>query len=423
MLRSETPPRPFDIEALRAEFPSLSQEVNGSPLVYLDSAASALKPQAVIDVIGHYYAYDHSNVHRGAHALADRATAAFEAARDSVARFLSGPAGLVFREEIIWTRGTTEAINLVAQSWGSANLGPGDEVLISEMEHHANIVPWQLACERTGATLKVIPVTDAGELDLEAFQILLSERTKLLAVTHVSNVLGTVNPVAELIRAAHGVGAKVLIDGAQAVAHLDLDLRALDADFYVFSGHKLYGPTGIGVLYGKYDLLTAMPPWQGGGEMIDRVSFEGTTFQAPPFRFEAGTPHIAGAVGLGAAIEWLAELDQDALRAHEHEVFAELDAMLRAFPGVDVIGSAPKRCGAVSFLLDGAHPSDVGAFLDQAGVAVRTGHHCCQPLMGRYGVSGTVRASLGLCTELADTDALMIALTKAKRYCSKYTSK
>lgn len=417
MLRPESPARPFDIEALRAEFPGLSQEVNGKPLVYLDSAASTLKPQAVIDALSHYYAYDHSNVHRGAHALADRATAAFEAARDSVARFLSGPGGRVRREEVIWTRGTTEAINLVAQSWGSGNLGLGDEVLISEMEHHANIVPWQLACERTGATLKIIPVTDAGELDLDAFQTLLSGRTKLLAVTHVSNVLGTMNPVAELIRAAHGVGAKVLIDGAQAVAHMDLDLKALDADFYVFSGHKLYGPTGIGVLYGKYDLLAAMPPWQGGGEMIDRVSFEGTTFQAPPFRFEAGTPHIAGAVGLGAAIEWFAELDQGALRRHEHAAFAELDALLRAFPEVTVIGSAPERCGAVSFLLDGAHPSDVGAFLDQAGVAVRTGHHCCQPLMARYGVSGTVRASLGLSNTSADVTRLSAALEKAKSFC------
>jgi cysteine desulfurase/selenocysteine lyase len=260
-------------------------------------------------------------------------------------------------------------------------------------------------------------VTDAGELDLDAFETLLSERTKLLAVTHVSNVLGTVNPVAELVRAAHGVGAKVLIDGAQAVAHLDLDLKALDADFYVFSGHKLYGPTGIGVLYGKYDLLAAMPPWQGGGEMIDRVSFEGTTFQAPPFRFEAGTPHIAGAVGLGAAIEWFSALDQEALRAHEHAVFAELDALLRAFPGVTVIGSAPERCGAVSFLLDGAHPSDVGAFLDQVGVAVRTGHHCCQPLMARYGVSGTVRASLVISSTSADLQRLGSALEQAKHFC------
>ena len=417
MLRPETPPRPFDIDDLRAEFPTLPQEVNGKPLVYLDSAASTLKPQAVIDALSHYYAFDHSNVHRGAHALADRATAAFEAARDSVARFLSGPEGQVRREEVIWTRGTTEAINLVAQSWGSANLGPGDEVLISEMEHHANIVPWQLACERTGAILKVIPVTDAGELDLEAFEALLSERTKLLAVTHVSNVLGTVNPVAELIRAAHGVGARVLIDGAQAVAHIHLDMNALDADFYVFSGHKLYGPTGIGVLYGKYDLLAAMPPWQGGGEMIDRVSFDGTTFQAPPFRFEAGTPHIAGAVGLGAAIEWFRGLDQEALKAHEQAVFTELDALLRAFPGVTVLGSAPERCGAVSFLLDGAHPSDVGAFLDQAGVAVRTGHHCCQPLMARYGVSGTVRASLGLSSTSADLQRLGSALEQAKRFC------
>ena len=417
MLRPETPPRPFDLDALRAEFPALSQEVNGNPLVYLDSAASTLKPQAVIDAISHYYAHDHSNVHRGAHALADRATAAFEAARDSVARFLSGPGGLVRREEVIWTRGTTEAINLVAQSWGSANLGPGDEVLISEMEHHANIVPWQLACERTGATLKVIRVTDSGELDLEAFDALLSERTKLLAVTHVSNVLGTVNPVAELTKAAHGVGAKVLIDGAQAVAHIDLDMKALDADFYVFSGHKLYGPTGIGILYGKYDLLAAMSPWQGGGEMIDRVSFEGTTFQAPPFRFEAGTPHIAGAVGLGASLEWFTALDREALKAHEHAVFAELDALLRAFPGVTDIGSAPERCGAVSFLLDGAHPSDVGAFLDQAGVAVRTGHHCCQPLMARYGVSGTVRASLGVSSTSADIQRLGNALEQAKRFC------
>ena len=417
MLRPETPLRPFDIETLRAEFPALSQEVNGKPLVYLDSAASTLKPQAVIDALSHYYAFDHSNVHRGAHALADRATAAFEAARDTVARFLSGPGEAVRREEIIWTRGTTEAINLVAQSWGSANLVPGDEVLISELEHHANIVPWQLACERTGAILKVIPVTDSGELDLNVFEALLSQRTKLLAVTHVSNVLGTVNPVAELIRAAHGVGAKVLIDGAQAVAHIDLDMKALDADFYVFSGHKLYGPTGIGVLYGKHELLAAMPPWQGGGEMIDRVSFDGTTFQAPPFRFEAGTPHIAGAVGLGAAIEWLTGLDQEALKSHEQAVFTDLDAVLRSFPGVTVLGSAADRCGAVSFLLDGAHPNDVGAFLDQAGVAVRTGHHCCQPLMARYGVSGTVRASLGLGSTSADLQRLRSALEQAKRFC------
>ena len=406
----------MDIDALRAHFPALGQSVNGKPLVYLDSAASTLKPQAVIDALSHYYAYDHSNVHRGAHALADRATAAFEAARDTVARFLSGPGEAVRREEIIWTRGTTEAINLVAQSWGGANLSTGDEVLISEMEHHANIVPWQMVCERTGATLKVIPVTDAGELDLEAFEALLSERTKLLAVTHVSNVLGTVNPVAWLIEKAQGVGAKVLIDGAQAVAHIELDLKALDADFYVFSGHKLYGPTGIGVLYGKFELLAAMPPWQGGGEMIDRVSFEGTTYQAPPFRFEAGTPHIAGAVGLGAAIEWLQCLDRRALEAHEAKVFTALDAALKAEPGVRVLGAGPRRLGAVSFTVEGAHPSDVGAFLDQAGVAVRTGHHCCQPLMARFGVPGTVRASLALHSSEADVMAFCEALGKAKRF-------
>ena len=406
----------MDIDALRAHFPALGQSVNGKPLVYLDSAASTLKPQAVIDALSHYYAYDHSNVHRGAHALADRATAAFEAARDTVARFLSGPGEAVRREEIIWTRGTTEAINLVAQSWGGANLSAGDEVLISEMEHHANIVPWQMVCERTGATLKVIPVTDAGELDLEAFEALLSERTKLLAVTHVSNVLGTVNPVAWLIEKAQGVGAKVLIDGAQAVAHIELDLKALDADFYVFSGHKLYGPTGIGVLYGKYELLAAMPPWQGGGEMIDRVTFEGTTYQAPPFRFEAGTPHIAGAVGLGAAIEWFEGLDRRALEAQEADVFTALDDLLRTTEGVQVLGSARDRLGAVSFTVDGAHPSDVGAFLDQAGVAVRTGHHCCQPLMARFGVPGTVRASLALHSTKEDVFAFGEALGKAKRF-------
>lgn len=406
----------MDIDALRAHFPALGQTVNGKPLVYLDSAASTLKPQAVIDALSHYYAYDHSNVHRGAHALADRATAAFEAARDTVARFLSGPGEAVRREEVIWTRGTTEAVNLVAQSWGGANLSAGDEVLISEMEHHANIVPWQMICERTGASLKVIPVTDAGELDLEVFEALLSGRTKLLAVTHVSNVLGTVNPVDTLIEKAHGVGAKVLIDGAQAVAHIDLDLKALDADFYVFSGHKLYGPTGIGVLYGKYELLAAMPPWQGGGEMIDRVTFEGTTFQAPPFRFEAGTPHIAGAVGLGAAIEWFDGLDRRVLEAHEAEVFTALDAALKAEPGVRVLGAGPRRLGAVSFTVEGAHPSDVGAFLDQAGVAVRTGHHCCQPLMARFGVLGTVRASLALHSGDADVTAFCEALRKAKRF-------
>jgi len=406
----------MDIDALRAHFPALQQTVNGKPLVYLDSAASTLKPQAVIDAISHYYAYDHSNVHRGAHALADRATAAFEAARDTVARFLSGPGEAVRREEIIWTRGTTEAINLVAQSWGGANLSAGDEVLISEMEHHANIVPWQMICERTGATLKVIPVTDAGELDLEAFETLLSERTKLLAVTHVSNVLGTVNPIAGLIEKAHGVGAKVLIDGAQALAHLELDLKALDADFYVFSGHKLYGPTGIGVLYGKYELLATMPPWQGGGEMIDRVTFEGTTYQAPPFRFEAGTPHIAGAVGLGAAIEWFNGLDRRAVEAHETEVFQDLDAMLRSMDGVQVLGSAKDRLGAVSFSVDGAHPSDIGAFLDQAGVAVRTGHHCCQPLMARFRVPGTVRASLGVHSGDQDTLTLREVLRKARMF-------
>jgi cysteine desulfurase/selenocysteine lyase len=409
---------PFAVEALREEFPILQQEVNGRPLVYLDNAATTQKPECVIAAISDYYRRDHSNVHRGAHALAERATAAFEAARESVARFLSRPDATnpVRREEIIWTRGTTEAINLVANSWGRSQLVPGDEIVLSELEHHANIVPWQMVAEATGARIRVIPVTDEGALDLEAAAELIGERTRMLAVAHVSNTLGTVNPVEDLIRMAHRAGALALVDGAQAVNHFEVDVRALDADFYVFSGHKLFGPTGIGVLYGREALLEAMPPWQGGGEMIERVSFEDTTWNQLPWKFEAGTPHIAGAIGLGAAIDWLQRQDRVALREHESMLLERLDSALSGMNDVRRIGTVADRVAVASFLLDGAHPSDVGMLLDQQGVAVRTGHHCTMPLMTRYGIPGTVRASLSIYNTVEEVDRFLEALEKVRTF-------
>ena len=408
----------FAVEALREEFPILRQEVNGRPLVYLDNAATTQKPECVIAAVSDYYRRDHSNVHRGAHALAERATAAFEAARESVARFLSGPdaADPVRREEIIWTRGTTEAINLVANSWGRSQLAPGDEIVLTELEHHANIVPWQMVAEATGARIRVIPVTDEGALDLEAAAELIGERTRMLAVAHVSNTLGTVNPVLGLIRMAHEVGALALVDGAQAVNHFEVDVRALEADFYVFSGHKLFGPTGIGVLYGREALLEAMPPWQGGGEMIERVSFEGTTYNQLPWKFEAGTPHIAGAIGLGAAVDWLQRQDRIALREHESLLLERLDDALSTMNDVRRIGTVADRVSVASFLLDGAHPSDVGMLLDQQGVAVRTGHHCTMPLMTRYGIPGTVRASLSIYNTVEEVDRFLEALEKVRTF-------
>ena len=399
----------FDVAAVRREFPALHQEVNGHPLVYLDNAASMQKPEAVIDTIAHYYRRDHSNVHRGAHALANRATEALEGARQRVAEFLGGVAW----EEILWTRGTTESINLVANSWGRANLRAGDEILLTAMEHHANIVPWQMVAQTTGARIRVLPVTAAGALDLDALPALLNERTRLVAVTQVSNALGTVNPVAEIVRQAHAAGALVLVDGAQAVNHFAVDVRALDADFYAFSGHKLFGPTGIGVLYGRRALLDAMPPWQGGGEMIERVSFAGTTYAEVPWRFEAGTPHIAGAIGLGAAIAWLQDQDREAAAAHESALLARLDAGLDAIAGVRRIGTAAERVSVASFVVEGAHPTDVGLLLDQQGVAVRAGHHCAMPLMEHFGIPGTVRASLALYNTAAEVDRLLAALDKA----------
>ena len=413
-----------DIGAIRAQFPALQQEIGGRPLVYLDNAASTQKPECVIEAISHYYRNDHSNVHRGAHALAERATAAFEAARETVARFLSGGAsggaagsgGGVDRDEIVWTRGTTEAINLVAHSWGRANLSAGDEIVVTELEHHANIVPWQLVAEATGAVLRVIRIADDGSVDMDSARETIGERTKLLAFAQVSNALGTVLPVDELVSLARAVGAKVLVDGAQAVNHFPVDVKALDCDFYVFSGHKLFGPTGIGVLYGRAELLEAMPPWQGGGEMIERVSFEGTTFNRAPFRFEAGTPHIAGAIGLAAAIDWLQSQDADALADHERALTERLDGALAAMNDVRRVGTAPGKVGVASFLLDGAHPSDVGMLLDQQGVAVRTGHHCAQPLMNRFAIPGTVRASLSVYNTPGDVDDFVAALEKVRSF-------
>ncbi len=399
----------FDVEAVRREFPILHQQVNGQPLVYLDNAATMQKPAAVIDAIANYYRHDNANVHRGAHALASRATEAMEQARERVAEFLGG----VAREEIIWTRGTTESINLVANSWGRANLKAGDEILLTTMEHHANIVPWQMLAAATGACIRVLPITDEGALDLEALPGLLGARTRLVAITQMSNVLGTVNPVAEIARMAHAAGALVLIDGAQAINHFAVDVRALGADFYAFSGHKLFGPTGIGVLYGRRELLDAMPPWQGGGQMIERVSFAGTTYAEVPWKFEAGTPHIAGAIGLGAAVAWLQALDRAAAERHERELLARLDDCLDAMPGVRRIGTTAQRAAVASFVVDGAHPTDVGVLLDQQGIAVRAGHHCTMPLMARYGIPGTVRASLAPYNTLAEVDRLLVALDKA----------
>lgn len=403
----------FDVEAVRAQFPALAQEAHpGKPLVYLDSAATALKPRAVIDAVTSVYAQDCANVHRAVHVLSQRATARFEGARDRVMRWL----GAAEREEIVFTRGATEAINLVAASWGGANLQPGDEILITELEHHSNIVPWQLVAARTGAKVVVAPITDEGEVTLEAFTARLSERTKLVAFAHVSNSLGTVLPVATMIRRAHEVGAVALVDGAQGVVHARVDVRALDADFYVFSGHKLYGPSGIGVLYGKRALLEAMPPWQGGGDMIDRVTFEGSTWNDLPYKFEAGTPAIAQAIGLGAAIEWLEGLDLDAVLAHEAELLAYGTERLSALPGLTLVGRAREKSSVLAFLLEGIHPTDAGTILDAEGVAIRTGHHCTQPVMDHFGVTGTARASLALYNTKADLDALVRGLEKVRSF-------
>lgn len=397
---------------LRSQFPALAQEVNGHPLVYLDNAATTQKPQAVLDAINHYYRADNANVHRAAHALSGRATRAFEDARETVARFINAPRS----HEVIWTRGTTEAINLVAQSWGMSELRAGDEIVLSTLEHHANIVPWQLVAQRTGAVIRVIPLDERGDLDLAAYHAMLGPRTRLVSVAHVSNALGTVNPVKEMVAAAKAVGALTLIDGAQAVAHLVVDVQAIGCDFYAFSGHKLYGPTGIGVLWGRTELLERMPPWQAGGEMIDRVSFAGTTFNSLPFKFEAGTPHIAGAIGLAAAIDFVMEQDREALASHEAALTNYLVSGLQQVPGLRLVGEPRQRAGAVSFLLEDIHPQDAATLLDMQGIALRVGHHCAMPLMESLGIGGTLRTSLACYNNRDDVDALLAALHKLRDF-------
>lgn len=402
----------IDIETIRADFPILHQEVNGKPLVYLDNGATTQKPQVVIDALANYYATTNSNVHRGAHTLSDQATQMFEDARITLQKFLNAEKS----EEIIWTRGTTESINLVAQTWVRSNVKAGDEIIISGMEHHSNIVPWQMVCEQTGATLKVIPVLDDGSLDYDAYLKLLSDKTKFVAVVHVSNALGTLNPVEDIIREANKVGAKTLIDGAQAVAHWDIDVQALDCDFYAFSGHKLFGPTGLGVLYGKEALLNAMPPYQGGGEMILHVSFDKTTYNVLPYKFEAGTPNIAGAIAMAAAVDYLNSLDRIALARHEDALLARANELATQTDGIRLVGTSDKKASVFSFLIEGAHPHDVGTLLDQQGIAVRTGHHCAMPVMEQFKIPGTVRASFTFYNTLEEVDALFKAIEKVKMF-------
>ena len=396
--------------AVAADFPILEQTVHGNRLVYLDNGATTQKPNVVIEAERQFYRTSNANIHRGVHWLSQLATDQYEAARRRVQQFLNARVA----EEIVFTRGTTEAINLVAQSWGRKNLQAGDEILISTLEHHSNIVPWQLLCADTGAVLKVAPINDAGEVLLDAYQTLLSERTRLVALTHVSNALGTINPLTDMIAQAHAVGALVLIDGAQAVAHLPVDVQLLDCDFYAFSGHKLYGPTGIGVLYGRAELLEAMPPWQGGGDMIRTVSFERSTYAPPPARFEAGTPNIAGTIGLMAAIDYVTSIGLSRIAAHEHELLAYATDALEEIPGLRMIGRARNKTSILSFMVDGIHPHDLGTLLDAEGVAIRAGHHCAMPLMTRFGIPGTARASLAMYNDEYDIAALVAALYKAQ---------
>ena len=401
----------YDVYARRQDFPALHQEVHGRPLVYLDNGATSQKPHCVIEALRHYYERDNSNVHRGVHALSERATRDFEAARDEVAHFVNAPD----RRSVVFVRGTTEAINLVAHSYLRPILRRGDEILVSHMEHHSNIVPWQILCQERGARLRVIPISDEGELDLEAYYALLGERTRLVSIVHLSNALGTVNPIKEMCTAAHVAGAKVLVDGAQAAPHLPVNVQDLDCDFYAFSGHKIYGPTGIGALIGKTELLEAMPPYQGGGEMIRRVSFdEGTTYNDLPHKFEAGTPDIAGAIGLKSALEYLSALDLDSIAAHEDALLDYATEALEDIGGVRVVGTATDKSGVLSFVLDGVHAHDIGTIVDRQGVAIRAGHHCAMPLMERLGVPATARATFALYNTREDADALVRSVKKVK---------
>ena len=401
----------FDVERVREEFPILHRTVRGKPLFYLDSAATSQKPRSVIETMSRFLVEDNANVHRGVHYLSERATDAYEGARSKVQKFL----GAKDVHEIIFVRGTTEAINLVAQTYGKTHVAAGDEVLITAMEHHSNIVPWQMLCEQQGARLRVAPITDDGELILDELEQLIGPRTKLVAVTHVSNVLGTVNPISHIVEMAHARGARVLVDGAQAAPHLEVDVQALGCDFYAISGHKMYGPPGIGVLYGRSELLEEMPPYQGGGDMILSVSFEKTVYNKPPNRFEAGTPNMVGAVGLAAAVDFMAGLPRDGLVAHEHDLLAYGIRALSEVPGLRLVGTAPSKASVISFVLDDVHPHDIGTILDREGVAIRTGHHCAQPLMNRLGVSATARASLACYNRREDIDALVTGLAKVRK--------
>jgi len=409
IIRPPAPCAAFDAEAVRSQFPILRRRVKGGALVYLDNGASSQKPQRVIDCIARYYREFNSNIHRGAHHLSQQATEAYEHAREIVRAHINAE----HAREVLFTGGTTAGINLVASAWGRKHVSGGDEIIISAMEHHSNIVPWQLLCEERGAKLRVLPVNRAGELQVDELEKLLSARSRLVALAHVSNALGSINPVARIIEIAHARGVPVLLDGAQAAPHLRIDVRELDVDFYAFSGHKVFAPTGIGALYGKLEMLEDMPPYQGGGEMIERVTFAKTTFAELPHKFEAGTPNIAGGIGLGEALAWFGELDLAAVAAHEQDLLAYATERLSAIERISIIGNARDKACVISFVLEGAHPADVGTLLDQQGIAVRAGHHCTQPLMDFYGIPGTVRASFALYNNRADADALIGGVARA----------
>ena len=400
----------LDVERIRQDFPILHQEINGKPLVYLDNAATSQKPKQVIEALDNYYKQDNANFHRGVHTLSERATADYEQARGKVRDFINASS----EKEIIFVRGASEGINLIAQSYGRTNLKPGDEIIISTMEHHSNIVPWQLLCEQTGAVLKIIPINDDGELIMEEFEKLLGPKTKIVSVVHISNALGTINPVQHIIDRAHEHNAVAIIDGAQAAPHTDVDVQALDCDFYVFSGHKLFGPTGIGVLYGKTHLLEAMPPWQGGGDMIKMVSFEETMYADPPYKFEAGTPHIAGVIGLGAAIDYVNTIGLDVIAAYEHDLLEYATAKASGVEGLRLIGTAKKKVSILSFIMEGVHPHDIGTILDHEGVAIRTGHHCAMPVMTHFNVPATARASFAFYNTFEEVDRMIEAMEKAR---------
>jgi len=409
---TESPKRSggFDPYKVRGDFPILGTKVHGKPLVYLDNAATAQKPQAVIDALTRYYISENANVHRGVHALSELATAHYEQARATMQGFIHAADA----SEIVFVRGTTEGINLVAQTYGRTHVGRDDEIIISALEHHSNIVPWQMLCEQQGARLRVIPINDSGELLLDEFEKLLGPKTKLVAVAHISNALGTIIPLGKVVEMAHRWKAPVVVDGAQAVPHIPVDVRALDCDFYVFSGHKIYGPTGIGVLYGKRELLDAMPPYQGGGDMISSVTFEKTLYNKLPYKFEAGTPDVSGGIGLAAAIDYVSKLGVESIAAYEDELLAYATRSLASIPDLRLIGTAKEKAAVVSFLLDGIHPHDVGTILDQEGIAIRTGHHCAQPLMQRFGVDATARASFALYNTKQEVDALIAGIHKVR---------